>query len=105
MVWPGWVRLPAGCWRLIGSAGPVPAAGSTITSAPRVHHTRPPTPGPHDGPHNRRLAWVATDGAGGRAWLTWVQVLPALCQVVARRDEDWGVPGHDRAACAGVRRP
>jgi DNA-binding XRE family transcriptional regulator len=31
------------------------------------------------------------DGAGGRAWLTWVQVLPALCRVVVRRDEDlWG---------------
>lgn len=31
---------------------------------------------------------VARDGAGGRARLTWVQVLSALCQVVVRRDED-----------------
>src|SRR5262249_39769562 len=28
------------------------AAGSTISSAPRVHHTRRPTRGPHDGPHS-----------------------------------------------------
>ena len=63
------------------------AAGSTITSAPRVHHMRRPTQGPHHASHDRRLAWVAGDGAGGRAWLTWVQVLSALCQVVAWRGE------------------
>src|SRR5262245_34016026 len=47
------------------------AAGSTITRAPVVLHTRPPTRGPHDGPHNRRLAWVAADGTGGSRWHGW----------------------------------
>src|SRR5215471_5929011 len=57
------------------------------------HHQRPggcttrdrPHEGPHHGPHDRRLAWAGRDGAGGRAWLTLVQVRPALCQVVVWR--------------------
>jgi hypothetical protein len=36
-----------------------PVLGATVLGGRAGHHTRRPTRWPHDGPHNRRLAWVA----------------------------------------------
>src|SRR5262245_13687982 len=64
--WWLWLRFGQVACRILAAdqlGGAGIAAGSTITSASRVHHTRPLTQGPHDDPHDRRLAWVARDGA------------------------------------------
>src|SRR5215475_15328625 len=79
------------------------AAGSTVLGGPTGHHSQ----GPRDGhmTPTQLAAGEAGHGAGGWAWLTWVNVLPARLRAVARREGDLGVPGHGRAACAGVWRP
>src|SRR5215467_11055184 len=74
---------------------PLAASGSTVLGGPGL----PPHMRTHRTVTGRltgsRLAWVARDGAGGRAWLTWVWALSALCRIAVRRDE--GLRGDARS--------
>jgi hypothetical protein len=68
-----------------------PVLGATVLGGPAGHHTRGPTRWPHDGPHNRRLAWVAqmVQAAGpGRAGAPLIICCPLLpCASDALRSE------------------